>query len=43
MKKFAVGATLVLSSATHALAGGYAAPVIEAAPPGPEVLADAMP
>lgn len=32
MKKFAIGAALIVASATQALAGGYAAPVIEAEP-----------
>lgn len=32
MKKFAVGTAMVLATASQALAGGYAAPVIEAEP-----------
>ena len=32
MKKLVIGTALILSGATSALAGGYAAPVIEAEP-----------
>lgn len=32
MKKLVISATLILSGATSAVAGGYAAPVIEAEP-----------
>ncbi len=39
MMKFAVSAALVLSSASVALAGGYAAPVIEAEPVAVEAAA----